>query len=327
MPLDHYVSQVHLKKFYSPALGNRVYAIRKADLKAFTPDSQSVCRVMDGSTNSYLRMDRMIEDFLKMIEPNYNRALSKLTTGEIDSDSIFTIAGFVAYILTCSPAGMRIQSIPLKQMIEHKTAMMDAKGDFSPPPAMLGGKGLTELLQDGDVEVVIDQKYPQAVGIASIMKLINIFGNCQWEILHNCSIDSPFFTSDFPVAIEETSDPRVLNRIVPLTPNLAVRIKPDISIDRDQVDPSFPKFSWVRRHILHSDVAKINTLLVRCAEDTVFYRDNHHWIEPFIRKNRYYRIEVCNEKLITGAGTILFSTQKVVAAVPLPGQAGASTTA
>ena len=35
MPLDHYVSQVHLKKFYSPALGDRMYAMRKSDNHAF----------------------------------------------------------------------------------------------------------------------------------------------------------------------------------------------------------------------------------------------------------------------------------------------------
>jgi hypothetical protein len=52
MPLDHYVSQVHLRKFYSPVLGDRMYAIRKSNLKAFTPNSQSVCRIEDGSTNA-----------------------------------------------------------------------------------------------------------------------------------------------------------------------------------------------------------------------------------------------------------------------------------
>jgi hypothetical protein len=85
---------------------------------------------------------------------------------------------------------------------------------------------------------------------------------------------------DFPIAIEKTSDPRVLNRIVPLAPNLAVRIKPDISLDETQIDLSFSKFSCVSRHIGHGDVVKINTLLVRCAEDTVFYRDNHPWVQP-----------------------------------------------
>src|SRR5438552_6396230 len=127
MPLDHYVSQVHLKKFYSPALGNRMYAIRKSDLKDFTPRSEDVCRIMDGSTNAYLRDDRAIEDFLETIEPKYNAALDKLIVGKIDKECIYTIAGFVAYVVTCSPAGMRIQAGPLKSIVETEAAMMDAQ--------------------------------------------------------------------------------------------------------------------------------------------------------------------------------------------------------
>ena len=69
MPLDHYISQVHLKKFYSPVLGDRMYAIRKSDLKSFTSRSKDVCRTNDGSRNAYFDEDRAIEEFLKTIEP------------------------------------------------------------------------------------------------------------------------------------------------------------------------------------------------------------------------------------------------------------------
>ncbi len=64
MPLDHYVSQVHLKKFYSPMLRGRMYAIRKSDLKCFTPSSKAVCGIHDGSTNAYLREDRAMALYL-----------------------------------------------------------------------------------------------------------------------------------------------------------------------------------------------------------------------------------------------------------------------
>ena len=33
--LDHYVPQVHIRRFYPPGLGERLYAIRKSDLKRF----------------------------------------------------------------------------------------------------------------------------------------------------------------------------------------------------------------------------------------------------------------------------------------------------
>jgi hypothetical protein len=50
MPLDHYVSQVHLRNFHSPALGGLMFAIRKSDLKRFRTKSQDICRIEDNST-------------------------------------------------------------------------------------------------------------------------------------------------------------------------------------------------------------------------------------------------------------------------------------
>jgi len=312
MPLDHYISQVHLKKFYSPALGDRMYAIHKTDLKAFTPKSEDVCRILDGSTNTYLREDRAIEEFLGTIEPKYNAALGKLIAGNIDAECIYTIAGFVAYVITCSPAGMRIQSGPLKNTVEIEAFMMEAQGLLPPPPPQLAGASLTELLSSGAVEVMIHPKYPQAIGISSILQFTAMFGNFKWEVLRNDYDDSPFFTSDFPVAIEKTDDPHILNRIVPLAPNLALRIMPDLTLDKGRADFSFANFGCRTRTVDHTELVKLNCLIVRCAEETVFYRDDHPWVQPFIAKNRYYRIAPHTHKLTTPTGTLLVSTQRIV---------------
>lgn len=275
MPLDHYISQVHLKKFYSPALANRMYAIRKTDLKAFTPKSDDVCRILDGSTNAYLRDDRAIEEFLKTIEPKYNDALNKLIAGTVDKECIYAVAGFVAYVICCSPGGMRINCGPFKSTFETTAVMMDARGLMPPSPAKLGGASLTDLLRDGSIGVTIDPKYPQAIGIDSILKHVATFGNFKWEILHNTFDGSPFFTSDFPVAIEKTDDPRVLNRIVPLAPNLALRILPNRTLDKSRFDLDFANFKCHMHNISRQEVVKLNCLIVRCAEATVFYRDDH----------------------------------------------------
>jgi hypothetical protein len=76
MALDHYVSQVHLKRFYSLALNGQMYAIRKSDLKRFTPNARSVCRIEEGNTNEYLIEPRAIEEFLKTVEGRYTDAVS-----------------------------------------------------------------------------------------------------------------------------------------------------------------------------------------------------------------------------------------------------------
>lgn len=176
MPLDHYVSQVHLKNFSSPESG-MLRAIRKSDLKCFQTKSQDICRIEDGSTNEYLSEARAIEEFLKDVEPRYNASVQKLREDKFDQESIFCIAGFVAYIINCSPAAMRIHSGPIKANLESTAKILDAQGMFSRAPEALGEKTLTELLGDGSVKFKVDPKYPQAIGVASVEKHVSIFGN------------------------------------------------------------------------------------------------------------------------------------------------------
>jgi hypothetical protein len=79
MPLDHYVSQVHLRNFSSPALGGQqMYGFRKRDGHVFPCSSKDVCRIDNGSTNAYLLEDRAIEEFLTTIEPRYNQAVNQI---------------------------------------------------------------------------------------------------------------------------------------------------------------------------------------------------------------------------------------------------------
>ncbi len=311
MALDHYVPQVHLKNFYSPKLGSLMYAIRKSDLKSFTPNAQSVCRIEDGSTNAYLREDRVVEEFLKGIEPRYNLALSKLAADGVDAECIYVIAGFVAYVLACSPAGMRIQSSPLRGAVEETARTLDSKGVLPPPPPELGGESLSELLHSGKVRIEINTKFPQAMGIAAILTHAVTLGNFKWDILINSFDDSPFFTSDFPVAIEKTEDPRVLNRIAPLAPNLAIRIRPDLSIHRDRADFSFSGFRRTMRQLSRSEVTSVNRLIVRCAETTVFFRDDYDWVPKFVKKNAGFRIEPRTRRIPYGNGTVLWFAQEI----------------
>ena len=62
--------------------------------------------------------------------------------------------------------------------------------------------------------------------------------------------------------------------------------------------------------------AQLNRLIVRCAEETVFYRDDSPWVQPFVAKNRQYRIEPITQELATPTGTFPISTQRIVAGSP-----------
>lgn len=311
MPLDHYVSQVHLRNFYSPVMGNRMHAIRKSDLKAFACDSRSVCRIEEGSTNAYLKNDRAIEEFLREVEPKYNPALIKLRTDRIDRECIAAIAGFAAYVASCSPAAMRIHKEPLTSTLEATAAILDRQGKIPKAPPSLGSKTLSELLSGGEVGVTVDPKYPQALGIATIESRQSIWGNSHWDILINEIAGCPFFTSDFPIAIEATGL-RSMNWIVPLAPDLAVRIIPDVDLAGTAPDLSFAKFKAQRRSPKRPEIIELNRLIVRCAENLVFYRDDLPWIAPFIAKNRHYRVEAVTDRIPLGMGFVNISTQRIV---------------
>ncbi|HLH50303.1 MAG TPA: DUF4238 domain-containing protein, partial [Roseiarcus sp.] len=151
MPLDHYVSQVHLRNFYSPKT-KRLFAFRKSDLKRFPPRSEDVCRIEDGSTNAYLKDDRIVERFLLDVEPKYNASLAKLRDDKIDQECVYSIAGFAAYVASCAPAAMRIHTEPLKAALQAHVILLDRQGILSKAPEALGGKSATELLADKTIQ-------------------------------------------------------------------------------------------------------------------------------------------------------------------------------
>ncbi|MBI1985478.1 MAG: DUF4238 domain-containing protein [Rhodospirillales bacterium] len=313
MALDHYVSQVHLRNFYSSDMGGKkMYAIRKRDLKQFPCGSEDVCRIEKGNTNDYLLESRAIEKFLEIIEPRYNESVEKFRSGKIDNDSIFVVSGFIAYILSCSPAAMRIGADPLRHMVEKTAAILDAGGKFPPPPKELGGNSLRQLLDEQKIFFEIDEKYPQALAISGIYHRTIAFGNFDWDILINEELGSPFFTSDFPVAIEQSDDLRIINRIAPLAPDIAIRIRPSLAEERRDSDFHFKYFSH-RRHLLsHGEVRYINKQIVRCAEELVFFRDNQEWVFPFVRRNTGFRIEPITTRIPVDNGEFQWTTMRIV---------------
>ena len=314
MALDHYIPQVHLKKFCSPEPGDSIRAIRKSDLKSFVASTKKVCGIHNGSTNAYLRDDRAIEEFLKTIEPDYNAAVERLRVGNVDSKSIYTIAGFVAFVSVCSPGGIRLQSGLGKSAVAETSQAAIERGLIPPLPPELKGTDVEELFRA--IRVEIDPKYPQAIGISTILEQVNGLRNFEWEILHNDTQDSPFFTSDFPIAIEEAERPRILNKVVPLLPDLAVRIRLGLPNDVPGTDFTFTNFRCRSRQIRHQEVVKLNRLIVRCAEELVFYRDDRPWVLPFINKNRRYRVETVTKRLKTPGGIQMSYRQGIVASAP-----------
>lgn len=311
MALDHYVSQVHLRNFYPAEAPRLLYATRKSNLKTFRCDSKSVCRTEEGSTNRYLKESRAIEEFLAGVEPAYNRSLDKLRKSQVDQECIYAIAGFTSYVTTCAPAAMRVHSKPLRAQVEASAKLLDLQGVLEKAPPELGSKSLTELIDSGEVEITVDRKFPQAMGIEGITHFQSLFGNSTWEIIHNVESESPFLTSDYPIAIEQDRSP-LIRRIIPLAPDLAIRIIPDVRLRGMKPDLSFPHFRVRHYRPGHADLVGLNRVIVRSAEDIVFSNGNYEWLPEFVRKNRGFRIDAVMEVVADNASFLNIANQRIV---------------
>ena len=104
MALDHFVPQVHRRKFCSPLLDDaRLFATRMSDPlgKTFTTTTRAVCRIENSNRNPFLADPGEIEVFLKEFEPAYDIALSDLVAGTISPSTREVLSGFIAGVVVC----------------------------------------------------------------------------------------------------------------------------------------------------------------------------------------------------------------------------------
>jgi len=160
---------------------------------------------------------------------------------------------------------MRIHTAPLQSQLQSEAAILDRQGLLPRAPAILGSKTVTELMDDGAIDFEVDPKFPQAMGIDTIVPRVSMYGNSHWEILANNDEVNPFFTSDYPIALEEVRSNPIPNWIIPLAPDLAIRIVPDIRLRDQPPDLSFSRFTHHRRALKRQETHGINRLIVRCA--------------------------------------------------------------
>lgn len=303
MALDHYISQVHLKNFYNESEDPPLNAICKTTMKQYKCHARDICRISEGSTNNYLTEPRYIEEFLRVIEQNYNLAIYELENNYIGRELIYIIAGWVAFVSTCSPAAMRIQSIPIKESLRDYAKILDDNRELEKPPQSLNANSFTECIDQGKVIIDIDKKFPQAIGMKNILDLTYILGNSKWEALINAHEDSLFFTSDYPIIVERQPNSLLSNTIIPLSPKVALRIHPNIHMLNEE---DFSAHKFRKNQITRKQAQNINRLIVRCAEENVFFTEHQPWVFNFVEKNSNYHvgIETSRSNYTKGAFTM-----------------------
>jgi Protein of unknown function (DUF4238) len=308
VPLDHSVSQVHLRKFYAKALNSRkMFAYRKSDGKLFVCGSEDVCRIEEGSSNQFLTEPRILEEFLRKVEPNYGAACDAISRGQFNTEDVLVLAGFAAFVIGTSPTAMRLGADSLTHLAHTEIELMDRMGDFDDIPQELGNKTASELVHEDILRIETDAKYPQAMGISKIVGLTQSFSTFHWEILLNPKADRfPFVTSDYPAAIEGLGRQVPANRIIPLRPDLALRILPQIRPKgRPDLESDF-RFKLTRATPTH--VRSVNMAIVRSAENLVFSSTNAPWVQTLVTKNARYRLELEHTRTPKGSGFLLLDS-------------------
>jgi hypothetical protein len=100
---------------------------------------------------------------------------------------------------------------------------------------------------------------------------------------------------------------------VPLAPDLAIRIRPDIRLSGTKSDLTFAKFEATPRRLHRKEIHGLNVLIARCAEDLIFYRDHHPWTKDLVAKHRRCRVETVTQEVPHGSGKLIVSTQRILA--------------
>lgn len=296
MARDHYVSQTYLRGWQDSE--EQLHAIRKKDLKQFKPKTRSVCFEEDGNTNEYLAHARAIEAFIKPIEDRYSGAVRKISERRFDVEDILTVAAWISYVETSAPTARRLGVEYLRPLLEMAAVKADREGHIPPPPPELGGTSLRELLVGGKIRIDIDESYPQAIGASHMQERVATYSNWHWAILYSCHADSPFLTSDFPIAIDPLSDlGNGFAKVVPLSPTTAVRIRPRPHMPDEDGQPPLRHFQHTFRNLSRAEVRRVNTMVVRTAENLVFSSGAFDWLARFVSKHAHYRATTKTEFL------------------------------
>lgn len=290
MALDHYIPQVYLRQFNTINGVDGFTGIKKSNGEIFPTKSKDVCRIESFNTNEYFDEPRLIEDFLKTIEPKVNDSINKINNQNIDYECIYAISGLIAYINSCSPGAIRLSNKLTQKTTEHYLRIGDQLGKFPSFHTDTEDLNIGDLIDEKELTVSVDNKYCHAIGVSNILQTLFTFGNFKWEILQNNST-MPYITSDYPIAIEQTFDPTIVNKIFPLTPKIAIKIYPERIYNADDKKVKFDYFGVSYKKVDFKIVDSINREIIKSAESLIFAMKIDKSILNYVKQFGCYHVD------------------------------------
>lgn len=301
MSNDHFVAQTYLRHFGDPSTGGMLHAYRKRDGKTFRCWPKDVFHEWDGDQNRLLQHSQLLGDFRKMIEPWWNPSVATLLRGNMTYHDKFVVAGYLANLMTCTPAWRRVGVTMVEQSTRAQLSFakrMKLKHGGQPKLNVEA----VEALENGKLAIDVEPDYIKGLATKNLMQYTWIIYNLDWEVLLNDSA-VPFLTSDNPCALSYSGSPHEsVRRILPITPQLAVtmqfdpRSKPAAErVSQSELGACLqrpPRGSITFSRCSGVLATSLNVIQARSAEELVFSSIGSDEIHQLVRDAARFRMDV-----------------------------------
>lgn len=291
---DHYIAQTYLRSFSIKDNQGYIHAIRKSNLKILNNiPIASICYRVNWSSNPYFsEKPRVVEDYLKIFEPEWSNCLKTLSDEKFDSKIKYLLSGYIAYLRACTPTAIRLGQNKLSGVVYNTYKIIEAKELINPNSKHKDT--INTINSHGGIKVSINPNYPKAMSIRILFDLQNKLQSFPWLIMKN-ETEIPFITSDNPVCLRYPQGGAFCDFYVSLTPKVAILIHPIQKLEFKTIDSL--------TSIKPEGVNEFNSLVVKCAEDMIIFNEDSGTRE-LVERFQNWRIESLVTKLPLGKNTL-----------------------
>lgn len=195
---DHYVAQTYLNSFTNSKGFLIPYYKADHSILGSPKRPKSVCYETNGDSNCYLDDSRFLEKYLPLFENHWKKNVEFLRQKILDDVMKFQIAGYIAFLRSCTPTAKRLGQNTIKQVIKPTVDNLISRYFETNPPTDIDTRDkIAHMINNKQIDVVINREFPHALGISSLHESIAKLYHGSWLILLN-GTSNQYITSDNP---------------------------------------------------------------------------------------------------------------------------------
>lgn len=296
MPQDHFVAQTYLRAFTdsdtvrSAPKGGKIHAYSKKDLKYFTPSPAAICKTLDWDRNEkYLSQPDALGKWLDIFEPHWASAVERLVQHQnLSHVDKFLLAGYWAYLSTCTPTWQRVAAEFQQSDLESKYIHEFIEYAKARPEEYPQAEIYMPLINDGSLKVTVDKNYPKAVLTMQLREHQWFLYHQEWNVIWNDTAE-PFLTSDNPSCFDYGTALHPA-RYLPLTPKLALWTSGDQTSLPELMTDAPPARRSMSRRATEKFIRNMNIITIQSAEMLVLSSVQKAYIASCVKKYRAWRL-------------------------------------